>query len=170
MRRPIVAVAGSGKLEADDPRIDHAHSLGRALVDARYRVLCGGRGGVMRAVAEGARSSPRWTDGDVIGLLPGDGTDANPFVDIVLPTGIGHARNALVAQADALVAIGGRAGTLSELALAWVHGRPCLAWRCAGWSGKLADTSIDDSRADLVHGVDDAADAIAVLSRLLPVV
>ena len=167
-RRKLIAVIGSGSLGADDPRWDLAHALGRALVDARYRILCGGRGGVMAAVASGGRSATRWVDGDILGVLPGSNGDAaNEFVDVVLPTGIGHARNTIVAQADAVVAIGGGAGTLSELALAWIHGRPCLAFRCDGWSGRLADTPIDASRPDVVHGLDTVDQALAALEELL---
>lgn len=169
--RPMIAVLGSGQLDDGDPRLELAESLGTALVDARFRILCGARGGVMRAVARGGRASGAWVDGDIVGLLPGpDATDANPYVDVVLPTGLGEARNALVARADAVIAVGGSAGTLSELALAWRFGRPCLAFRCDGWSGRLADTAIDDSREDVVHGVTTAEEALAVLGQVLKLV
>ncbi len=174
MRRPLVAVVGSGALEPSDPRGPLAEQLGRALVDAGYRVLCGGRRGVMEAAARGARSAAGATGADVIGILPGhDPDDANPFVDVVLPTGLGPLRNGLVAHADAVVAIGGGAGTLSEMALAWVLDRPILAFRVDGWSGTLADTRID-SRVrfsvrpdDRVYGVASASEAVALLGDLL---
>ena len=167
-RRALIAVLGNGGIGADDPRWALAESLGTALVDARYRILCGARSGVMAAVAKGGRASTHWTDGDVIGLLPGpDGSEANPYIDVVLPTGLGEARNALIARADAVIAVGGGAGTLSELALAWSFGRPCLAFRCEGWSGRLAGTSLDDKRPDVVHALDSASEAIAVLRQVL---
>jgi uncharacterized protein (TIGR00725 family) len=111
----------------------------------------------------------------VIGLLPGgDPGAANPHVDVALATGLGHVRNALVAHADAVVAIGGGAGTLSELALAWVHDRLVIAFRAGGWSGKLAGTRLDErvrfpgDPDDRIHGVDTPAEAIALLRARLP--
>jgi hypothetical protein len=166
-----VAVAGSGDLGPEDVRWSLALELGEALVDAGYRVACGGRGGVMEAVARGARRSARWSGGDVVGIVPTDAPLANDFVDIVLPTGLGHLRNGLVAHADAVVAIGGGAGTLSEVALAWVLDRPVLAYRTEGWSGRIADTRLDErvrfsSRPDdRVYGVSAASEVIAVLDR-----
>jgi uncharacterized protein (TIGR00725 family) len=174
VRRRLIAVAGSGDIGPDDVRWRHAEDLGAALVDAGYRVLCGGRGGVSEAVAKGARASARYVDGDVVGVLPADdGTDANPFVDVVVPTGLGHWRNGLVAHGDAVVAIGGGAGTLAEIALAWVWDRPIIAFRTEGWSGVLADTRLDDRARfperpdDRVYGVAAAAEAVGLLGRLL---
>lgn len=169
-----MAVVGDGAIAPDDPRGALAHHLGRALIDARYRLVTGGLGGIMRAASEGARSSPAWRDGDVIGLLPGLEPDAaNPAVDVVLPTGLGHLRNLLVASADAVIAVGGGAGTLSELALAWIRDRHLIAFRTEGWSGRLADTRIDgrlrfpDGREDRVWGVDTVEEAMARLELLM---
>ncbi|TNE85676.1 MAG: hypothetical protein EP330_24810 [Deltaproteobacteria bacterium] len=168
MRRATIAVCGDASLNDDDPRLALAEALGTALVDAGYRIVCGGRGGVMRAVARGARASAHATGGDVIGILPGiDPGQANAFVDIAIPTGLGHLRNGLIAQADAAIGIGGRAGTLSELALAWALGRPVLALRGPGWSGRLADAPLDDRRDEPVYGFDTAEEAVALLARVL---
>lgn len=99
---------------------------------------------------------------------------ANPWVDVAIPTGLDLARNMLVAHADAIVAIGGGAGTLSELALAWQLRRLVIAYRVAGWSGRLADERIDarvrypELAGDRVYGVDDASEVIALLEGLLP--
>ncbi|MBX2797304.1 MAG: LOG family protein [Myxococcales bacterium] len=173
-RRRVVAVVGSGSLPTGDPRETLAMDLGRALVDAGYRVACGGRGGVMAAAARGARSSAAASGSDVIGILPtSDAGSANPHVDIVLPTSMGPLRNGLVAHADAVVGIGGGAGTLSELALAWVLDRPVLAYRTEGWSGTVADTKLDarvrfpDLVDDRVYGVETAAEVIVLLGGLL---
>jgi uncharacterized protein (TIGR00725 family) len=128
----------------------------------------------MEAVARGARSSAGATGADVIGILPyGDPARANPFVDVVVPTGMGHLRNGLIAHADALVAIGGGAGTLAEIALAWVLDRPVLAYETAGWSGRLADTRLDDRQRpgapadDRVYRVASASEVVTLLRRLL---
>ena len=92
-----------------------------------FVVVNGGLGGVMEAAARGAREG----GGIVIGLLPGDDrADANPHLTVAIPTGLGQARNALVVSAaDAVVAVGGSWGTLSEIALARRAGKPvvCLA-------------------------------------------
>jgi uncharacterized protein (TIGR00725 family) len=79
-------------------------------------LVCGGLGGMMAAAAEGAKSK----GGVTVGILPGDkSSDANPFIDIALPTGLGPVRNALIVRAsDAVIAIGGGYGTLSEIAFA----------------------------------------------------
>jgi uncharacterized protein (TIGR00725 family) len=145
------------------------------VVDRGWRLQTGGLGGVMAAASRGARSSPRWVQGSVVGLLPGlDPGAANPFVDVAVPTGLGHARNWLVAQADAVVAVGGGAGTLTELGFAWILDRLVLARRGEGWAGRVADQRLDERvrfpaiSDDRVYGVDSAEEAIDLLARLLP--
>ena len=85
-------------------------------------MVCGGLGGVMEAACRGAKGG----GGTTIGILPGtDRAAANPFVDFAIPTGLGEARNALVVRAaDALIAVGGAYGTLSEIAFALKAGKP----------------------------------------------
>jgi len=106
-----VAVIGPG----DEPTVAAAE-VGRLLAERGAVLVCGGRGGAMEAACRGAKEA----DGLTVGILPGsDRSDANPFVDVVLPTGLGEARNALVVgAADVVIAIGGGYGTLSEIALA----------------------------------------------------
>jgi uncharacterized protein (TIGR00725 family) len=174
-RVPIVAVIGDGTAAQGSPPWRLAEALGEQLVDAGYRVLTGALGGVMEAASLGASRSAAHVPGAVIGILPGDDpADANEHVDVALATGLGQLRNALVARADAVIAIGGGAGTLSEIALAWIHGRLLLAFRVEGWSGRLAGTRVDDRvrfssiPEDQVFAVDTAEEAVAVLSRWLP--
>ena len=93
-------------------------------------LICGGLTGVMEHAARGARSA----GGLTIGLLPGeDPTEANEYIDIAIASGLGHARNAILARtADGVVALGGGLGTLSEIALALRNGRPTVGiqtWR-----------------------------------------
>jgi len=111
-----VAVIGPG----DEPTVAAAE-VGRLLAEHGVTLVCGGRGGAMEAACRGAKEA----DGLTVGILPGsDRSDANPFVDIVLPTGLGEARNALVVgAADVVIAIGGGYGTLSEIALALKAGK-----------------------------------------------
>ncbi len=114
-----VAVVGAGL--ATDAEYRTARSLGRALAEAGAVVVCGGRGGVMEAVARGVTEG----GGVTVGILPGaEAAEANAWVGIPLATGMGEARNALVVRAaEAVVAVGGGWGTLSEIALARKMGR-----------------------------------------------
>ena len=111
-----VSVIGSGvKHEA------HAEEIGRLLAERGVSLVCGGKGEVMAAAARGAKSA----GGTTIGILPGESrSDANEWIDHVVVTGIGHARNlAVVASGDAVIAVGGRYGTLAEIGFALTLGR-----------------------------------------------
>ena len=110
---PYVAVVGAS--EASDADVADAEQVGRLLAQAGAIVVCGGRGGVMAAASRGAASA----GGTVIGMLPGDGrSDANEWVTVSIPTGMGELRNGLIVRtADAMIAVGGAYGTLSEIAL-----------------------------------------------------
>jgi uncharacterized protein (TIGR00725 family) len=174
MPSPIVAVIGDGAAPEGSPAYTLAERLGQALVDAGYRVLTGGLGGIMEAASRGGARSAAHGPASVIALLPGhEPEDANPHVDVALATGLGHGRNPVVAHADAVVAVGGGAGTLSELAFAWIHGRLVVAFRVPGWSGRLAGTRIDDRVRfpgipdDQVFGVDTPEQAVDVLRARL---
>ncbi len=153
-RRPLAAVVGCGEDSASPDELRDAQVLGRALVDAGFRLVTGGLGGVMEAASRGAHTSDHYRDGDVVGILPGyDAATANPSVDVAICTGAGHVRNVLVvASADVVLAVGGRAGTLSEVALAWTLGKPVVAVGSTGWGARLAGTPVDDRRDDEVHG------------------
>lgn len=109
-------VAVIGPAEASDEQIGVAHRLGRALAEEGAVVVTGGYGGVMGAAAGGAASA----GGTSVGLLSGADRDgAHPANTVTIPTGLGEMRNALVVRAaDAVVAVGGSWGTLSEVALA----------------------------------------------------
>jgi uncharacterized protein (TIGR00725 family) len=109
-----VAVIGAGRASPDEEAL--AHAVGVGLADAGAVVVCGGLGGVMEAAARGALER----GGLTVGLLPGsDPSAANPGIVLPLATGLGEARNALVVRAaEAVIAVGGEWGTLSEIALA----------------------------------------------------
>jgi uncharacterized protein (TIGR00725 family) len=120
--RAYVAVVGAGRASAEECRT--AERVGRGLAEAGAALVCGGLGGVMEAACRGARAS----GGTTIGILPGADRDAaNTYVDVAIPTGLGEMRNALVVRAsDALIAVGGEFGTLSEIALALKAGKPVV--------------------------------------------
>jgi len=173
-RRTLVAIIGDGDVGPDSPKDRLAEAMGRAVVSAGWTVLTGGRGGVMAAACRGARSSEAYAAGATIGLLPRDDTsEANEWVDVVIPTGLGLGRNLLCAHADAVVAIGGGAGTLIELAAAWELHRLVIAFRVDGWSGRLADQPLDHrvrfpGTDDRVFGVDRAEEAVTMIHDRLP--
>jgi uncharacterized protein (TIGR00725 family) len=122
MTPPYVAVVGPGRATAEQATA--AEEVGRALAEAGSLVVCGGLGGVMEAACRGAKSG----GGTTLGILPGaDRSQANEFVDVAVATGLGEARNALVARAaDVLIAVAGEYGTLSEIALALKTGKPVV--------------------------------------------
>jgi uncharacterized protein (TIGR00725 family) len=121
-RTPYVAVVGPG--EASTEELHAAEEVGAGLAAAGAVVVTGGLGGVMEAACRGARSRR----GRTVGILPGEDRDAaNGWVEIALATGLGELRNGLVVRAaDAVVAVGGGHGTLSEVALALKLGRPVI--------------------------------------------
>ena len=122
LRAPVGVVGGRS---ATTGELEIAEALGAGLADLGLTVLCGGREGVMEAVCRGVAGR----GGVSVGLLPDDSwTAANPFVTLPLATGLGVARNAVVARAAVcLVAVGGGYGTTSEMAFALQFGRPVLA-------------------------------------------
>jgi len=114
IRKTIISVIGPG--ECSEWETQAAESVGRLLASNDIAVICGGRGGVMEAVCRGAQEA----GGITIGILPGlTVDDGNRYLSIAIPTGLGEGRNMIVARAGkAVIAIGGRFGTLSEIAFA----------------------------------------------------
>jgi uncharacterized protein (TIGR00725 family) len=127
-----IAVAGAGICGPD--LMELAEEVGRAIAGEGAVLICGGLGGVMEGAARGAAAA----GGLTVGILPGrDARNANPHILLPLPTGLGEARNVLVARtADALIAVGGEWGTLSEVAMARKCGVPVVLLR-PGLTGAL---------------------------------
>ncbi len=122
MRGRVVAVLGASRPSAAE--LNLAREVGALLAERGAVVVTGGLGGVMAAASEGAREK----HGLVIGILPGvSASDANSHVGLAIPTGLGDARNAVIANcAEGFVAIGGGLGTLSEIAFALKRGKPVV--------------------------------------------
>jgi uncharacterized protein (TIGR00725 family) len=129
-----VAVIGSAKCEPDSEVARLAEEVGRRLAGAGVTLVCGGLTGVMEAACRGAAEA----DGVAIGIVPGNAlSEANPFCTHVVATGIGRARNlAVVSSGDAVIAIGGEWGTLSEIGFARAIDRPVIALRSWELSGR----------------------------------
>jgi len=121
-KKGFVAVIGGSEPSAEETRL--AETVGRELARQGATLVCGGLGGVMEAACKGASSE----GGVTIGILPGDNRlAANPYVQIPIATGMGYARNvAVVKSAQAVIAIGGSYGTLSEIAHALQSGIPVI--------------------------------------------
>jgi len=119
---PYISVIGAG--QASDDEAAAAEEIGRLLAEAGAILVCGGLGGVMDAAARGCEAA----GGTSVGVLPGDDRSAgSPHLTVRIATGLGEARNAIVARAaDAVVAVGGEFGTLSEIAFALKMGRPVV--------------------------------------------
>jgi uncharacterized protein (TIGR00725 family) len=144
-RVPYVAVVGPG--EASSQELWLAEEIGAGLASLGAVVVTGGLGGVMEAACRGARSRC----GRTLGILPGEDREAaNGWVEIAVATGLGELRNGLVVRAsDALVAVGGGHGTLSEVAFALKVGRPVIG--LGTWA---------------VHGVDEVSTAGEAVDRI----
>ena len=113
-----IAVIGRGDCSEDERR--RAETVGRLIAGRGGVVCCGGHGGVMEAVCRGAKEA----GGRTVGILPDTG-DGNAYLDLVIRTGMGHARNViLILSVDAVIAVGGGYGTLSEIAVALKMGKP----------------------------------------------
>jgi uncharacterized protein (TIGR00725 family) len=154
------AVSVIGAADPTPHEIELARRVGRLLATHGLVVVTGGLGGVMAAASEGAKAA----GGLTVGILPTrEKRDANLYVDIVLPTGFSEGRNALVALAgDAVVAVGGGFGTLSEIALALRAGRTVAA--LSTWD--LDSTRVGDAPFLRAETPEDAVELVlASLSR-----
>lgn len=165
--RATVAVCGSSSLPAVELE-ELAEAVGEEILRAGMNLVTGGLKGVMEAASRGAAQARDDGEGNglVIGILPGrDKADANPYCDVIIPTGLGIARNLLVvSSADAVVLVHGGSGTLSEAAFAWQLGKPVVALSgSGGWAGKLGGQRLDARRPDSVLSARTAAEAIALV-------
>lgn len=151
----IAVIGGDSPTAAVLPK---AEAVGREIAQRGHTLICGGRGGVMEAACRGAREA----GGHTIGVLPGPNRgDMNAFVEFPVVTNLGAARNVIVVlSADAVIAVDGSYGTLSEIALALVHGKPVVGigtWRLSDSDG------IEESRivrvGDPTEAVDRAIEA-----------
>jgi len=163
-RAPQVVVIGDGRASRPTARL--AEQIGAHVAQLGATLITGGRGGVMAAASRGARRA----GGSVIGIVPSTAlAEGNRWCSVVIPTGLGHARNVVTALAgDVVVAIGGGAGTLSEIAFAWIHGRPIIVVKGrGGWADALTRRGVDARRSSTITAVADAAGCAAALRTLL---
>src|SRR5438270_1670287 len=154
-RLPQATVIGDSDAGVDVCYV--AEKIGTMLARLRITVVTGGRSGVMESVSRGAKQA----GGTTVGIIPTtEMREANEWCSIVIPTGLGHARNVLtVLSGDFLIAIGGSAGTLSEICFAWIHGRPILTLRGYGtWSDEIGHKALDHRQTSTVTECADLQD------------
>ena len=157
----IAVIGGDNPPQAALPL---AEAAGREIARRGHVLVCGGRGGLMEAACRGAREA----GGHTIGILPGpDRHDANAYVEFPIVTNLGAARNAVVAlTADALIAIDGSYGTLSEIALALVYGKPVVGLRTWHISD---DAGVEDTHIVRAASPAEAVElAVSAAQRLRP--
>ena len=140
---------------------NEAEEVGREIARRGAILICGGLGGVMAAACQGAKAA----GGQTVGVIPtdrGDGEPPNPNVDIPIYTGLGQARNIIIVKsAQAVVAVGGRYGTLSEIALALSHGIPVVGLKT--WS--MAKNGVQDQSVHIARSAVEAVGMAVALAQ-----
>ncbi len=151
-----IGIIGPNSSMCSEELFSFGIELGKSIAKKERIFICGGYGGFMEAVCKGIKESQCIFFGQTIGILTEDNiVGVNPHVDIAIPTGIGIARNIIIINtAEIIIAAGGGAGTLSELAFAWQKNKKVLCVeQFDGWAKKLANKSIDIRYSDLLVGV-----------------
>ena len=141
MRKKVVTVIGGHRCSKEVEQT--AHDLGKKLAEVVGILVSGGLSGTMEAVCKGFQANGGLTIGIIPGYIKGD---ANPYVDIVIPTGLGLARNVLVVKsADAVVALPGEAGTLSEIAYCLQFGIPVISLNSWDLPGVMKVNTVEEA-------------------------
>lgn len=169
----LIGVIGSSQA----PKLvqEVSFEVGRQIIRAGFSLICGGLHGVMEAACKGAATEAGQGSGRIIGILPGtQKSDANPYVDIIIPTGIGYARNMIIAcSSDAVIAISGGCGTLSEVSMAWQYEKPIIVIKnLPGITGDMIGKSLesgplDNRRKHRIMGAENAVEALAIIKKIL---
>jgi len=163
-----IGIIGRGVQHPNDPvdpgTMEAARDVGRLVAERNGVIVSGGLGGVMEAAAQGAKEG----GGLTIGFLPSmDRATANSFLDVVLPTGLGRARNLITARGcDAIIMIGGGCGTLNELTISYAEARPVVILRgSGGWADRIEAVLydgryLDDRKTTPIDFADTPAEAV----------
>lgn len=154
----VIGVIGAGDAAGDEYAT--ALETGREIARRKFTLLCGGMGGVMEAACRGAKSE----GGLTVGIIPGElKHEANPYVDIPVVTGMGHGRNIIVVRScDAIIAIGGSFGTLSEIAFALRLGVPVVGIKTWDVSSDIKQAENPREAVEMAAGLVDARAARGV--------
>ena len=168
MKKPILTIIGPNKSLCKPEHKMQAEMAGQLAVELGFRVMTGGEKGVMEAAFVGARRAKNYQSGDTIAISPKESSAKDECIaDIVIYTGLGHARNYIMAHGQIILAIGGGTGTLSEMAMAWSKCRPIMAFAGDGWAGKVAGVRLDERRKDKVVRITNKRDLSERLKAFL---
>jgi uncharacterized protein (TIGR00725 family) len=165
-KRKQILVIGFGKDHCPETAYKAAYQVGLEVAKRGALLISGGLGGVMEAASRGAKDG----GGFVIGIIPQDSrAAANDFCDAVIATGIGFARDFLTAySADAIIIVGGGAGTMIEVAAAYQKKIPIIALKgTGGMADRLVDTYIDDRKIERILGEDTPQRAVETAFALI---
>jgi len=158
-----VGIIGPNNKICSEELYDFGVQLGKQISAVGRTIICGGLGGFMEAVCKGVKQSDVTFKGQTIGILPGENSDsANEYIDISIPTGTGITRNIIIVRtADILIAAGGGAGTLSEIAFAWQLGKKVLCVTLFdGWAKELAGRNLDHRQTGLLIPVNNIGEIV----------
>ncbi len=166
MTKLIIAVIGNANIENDIEKQKVSFELGKLIIDNGFVLATGGLGGVMEYASKGAKTSNNYAENSIIGVLPNyDSGDANKYIDIAIPTGLGLGRNLmLISMANAVVAVGGGSGTLNEISASWQMNKLIVGLQVGGWSENLCGKALDERRDDVIYCAKNAREAINVLN------
>jgi uncharacterized protein (TIGR00725 family) len=168
MKKPILTIIGPNKSLCKPAHRKQAEMAGQLAVELGFRVMTGGEKGVMEAAFIGAKRAKNYQSGDTIAISPKESPEGDVcLADIVIYTGLGHARNYIMAHGQIILAIGGGTGTLSEMAMAWSKCRPIMAFAGDGWAGKVAGVRLDERRKDKVVRITNKRDLAKQLMQFL---
>ena len=148
-----IGIIGPNNKMCSKELYDFGVQLGKQIATKDRTFVCGGLGGFMEAVCKGVKLSPDTFNGQTVGILPDDTTNnANPFIDTAVATGQGITRNIIIVRtADIIIAAGGGAGTLSEIAFAWQLEKTVLCLtNFEGWAKELAGKNLDERQNGLL--------------------
>ena len=141
-----IGVIGPNQSGCSEELYKYGVDLGSQLAATQSHIICGGMGGFMEAICKGVKQSVDTFKGQTVGILPGEtAVNANNYVDLAIPTGLGIARNIIIINSsDIIIAAGGGAGTLSELAFAWQKKKKVLCiTEFGGWAEELSGRNLD---------------------------
>ena len=165
-KRRQILVIGHNTNGCTPQHEDAAYEVGAAIANSNSVLITGGLGGVMEAASRGASEA----GGLSVGILPQDDASfANPYCDVVIPTGMGLTRDFLNAlSADGIIIVGGGSGTLSEVCAAYMHKKPMVAIRGMGGSvAPYVDGYVDHRKNVRIEGADTPQEAVSAILRMI---
>lgn len=155
-----------GDSNTNEKNLKIAFEIGTQIAKKKWILICGGKTGVMESACKGSNEN----GGMTIGIVPEtDFNAANKYCKVVIPTGMGYARNSIVAlSGDVIVMIGGKTGTLNECSFAWFSNKPIIALTSVeGWSKKVAGQFLDDRRDKPIFSAETAEEVIELIESLI---